>query len=130
MHFLGKQFICDFIIKQSLWKHLLCGMPLSWKPLKLLLKMLSGTFKRTCTTDRAAPKQSSIPLNKLPLNLKVSLQDPDSNGKRDAIVAFKDSQAVMDIFSQIPKASCTYAVEINPSVKSVCIVSSFLQFVV
>ena len=62
--------------------------------------------------------------------MKVSLQDPDSNGKRDAVVEFKDSQAVMEIFSQIPKASCTYAVEINPPVKSVSIISSFnnLQF--
>ena len=62
--------------------------------------------------------------------MKVSLQDPDSNGKRDAVVEFKDSQAVMEIFSQIPKASCTYAVEINPPIKSVSIISSFnnLQF--
>ena len=62
--------------------------------------------------------------------MKVSLQDPDSNGKRDAVVEFKDSQAVMEIFSQIPKASCSYAVEINPPIKSVSIISSFnnLQF--
>ena len=62
--------------------------------------------------------------------MKVSLQDPDSNGKRDAVVEFKDSQAVMEIFSQIPKAYCTYAVEINPPVKSVSIISYFsnLQF--
>jgi hypothetical protein len=62
--------------------------------------------------------------------VKVSLQDPDSNGKRDAVVEFKDSQAVMEIFSQIPKAYCTYAVEINPPVKSVSIISYFsnLQF--
>ena len=57
--------------------------------------------------------------------MKVSLQDPDSNGKRDAVVEFKDSQAVMEIFSQIPTAFCTYAVEINPPVPSVSIISYF-----
>ena len=65
----------------------------------------------------------TITPNKLPFEIvKVSLQNPDSNGKRDAVVEFKDSKAVMEIFSQIPKASCTYAVEINPPVKSVSII--------
>ena len=74
-----------------------------------------------------------IPPNKLPFEIvKVKLQTPDSNGKRDAVVEFKDSQAVMEIFSQIPRASCTYAVEINPPVKckSVSIILIFFQFAV
>ena len=59
--------------------------------------------------------------------MKVTLQDPDTNGKRDAVVCFKDSQAVMEIFSQIPTAFCTYAVEINPPLPSVRIISYFFN---
>ena len=57
--------------------------------------------------------------------MKVTLEEPDTTGKRDAVVCFKDSQAVMEIFSQIPTAFCTYAVEINPPIPSVSIISYF-----
>ena len=57
--------------------------------------------------------------------MKVTLEEPDTTGKRDAVVCFKDSQAVMEIFSQIPTAFCTYAVEIKPSIPSVSIISYF-----
>ena len=52
-------------------------------------------------------------------NINVILQELDSDGSRDVEVKFKDSKAVEDIFSQIPDATCTYAVEITPHVKEV-----------
>ena len=71
----------------------------------------------------------TIPPNKLPFEIvKVTLQEPDTNGKRDAVVCFKDSHAVMEIFSQIPTAVCTYAVEINPRIPSVSVISYFSKF--
>merc|ERR1719400_219825 len=88
------------------------------KDTKLLLDLLAASsgigpcLKLLCLFDKSLQQKAQVE------NVKVSLQDPDSNGKRDAVVEFKDSQAVMEIFSQIPKASCTYAVEINPPVKS------------
>ena len=67
-----------------------------------------------------------IPPNKLPFEImKVTLEEPDTTGKRDAVVCFKDSQAVKEIFSKIPTAFCTYAVEIKPSIPSVSIISYF-----
>ena len=57
--------------------------------------------------------------------MKVTLEEPDTTGKRDAVVCFKDSQAVKEIFSKIPTAFCTYAVEIKPSIPSVSIISYF-----
>jgi len=88
------------------------------KDTKLLLDLLAASsgigpcLKLLCFFDKSLQQKAQVE------NVKVSLQDPDSNGKRDAVVEFKDSKAVMEIFSQIPKASCTYAVEINPPVKS------------
>ena len=85
MHFLGKQLICDFIIEQSLWKHLLCGMPLSWKPLKLLMKMLSGTFKRTCTTDLRTLCTNWVPCEQFSTPLNI-LSFNEINTKRCAFI--------------------------------------------
>jgi len=88
------------------------------KDTKLLLDLLAASsgigpcLKLLCFFDKSLQQKAQVD------NVKVTLQEPDSNGKRDAVVCFKDSKAVMDIFSQIPKASCTYAVEINPIVKS------------
>ena len=56
--------------------------------------------------------------------MNIFLQDPDSDGKRDVIVEFNDSKAVKDIFCQIPKALCTYSIEITPPVESVRINNS------
>ena len=52
-------------------------------------------------------------------NLQVILQDSDSDGRKDVIVEFNDAKAVVETFSHISNASCNYAVEITPSLKSV-----------
>merc|ERR1719464_1825849 len=69
-------------------------------------------LKLLCIFDKSLQQNSQVE------NVVVTLQEPDTNGKRDAVVCFKDSKAVMEIFSQIPTAFCTYAVEISPSIPS------------
>jgi len=85
---------------------------------QLLLDLLTASsgigpcLKLLCLFDKSLQQRAQVE------NVGVTLQEPDTNGKRDAVVCFKDSQAVMEIFSQIPTAFCTYAVEINPSIPS------------
>jgi len=85
---------------------------------QLLLDLLTASsgigpcLKLLCLFDKSLQQRAQVE------NVGVTLQEPDTNGKRDAVVCFKDSQAVMEIFSQIPTAFCTYAVEISPSIPS------------
>merc|ERR1711971_231953 len=85
---------------------------------QLLLDLLTASsgigpcLKLLCLFDKSLQQRAQVE------NVEVTLQEPDTNGKRDAVVCFKDSQAVMEIFSQIPTAFCTYAVEISPSIPS------------
>ena len=51
--------------------------------------------------------------------LTANWQKIGSEGKSNLIVEFKNSQAVMEIFSKIPGAACTYVVEITPLVVEV-----------
>ena len=51
--------------------------------------------------------------------LTVNWQKTGSEGKSDLIVEFKNSKAVMEIFSKIPGAACSYVVEITPPVEEV-----------
>ena len=51
--------------------------------------------------------------------LTANWQKIGSEGKSNLIVEFKNSQAVMEIFSKIPGAACTYVVEITPPVEEV-----------
>merc|ERR1740129_959530 len=85
---------------------------------QLLLDLLTASsgigpcLKLLCLFDKSLQQRAQVE------NVGVTLEEPDTTGKRDAVVCFKDSQAVMEIFSQIPTAFCTYAVEINPSIPS------------
>merc|ERR1719464_1869023 len=85
---------------------------------QLLLDLLTASsgigpcLKLLCLFDKSLQQRAQVE------NVVVTLQEPDTNGKRDAVVCFKDSHAVMEIFSQIPTAVCTYAVEINPRIPS------------
>ena len=51
--------------------------------------------------------------------LTANWQKIGSEGKSNLVVEFKNSQAVMEIFSKIPGAACTYVVEITPLVVEV-----------
>ena len=51
--------------------------------------------------------------------LTANWQKTGSEGKSDLVVEFKNSKAVMVIFSKIPGAACTYVVEITPLVVEV-----------
>ena len=51
--------------------------------------------------------------------LTANWQKTGSEGKSDLVVEFKNSKAVMKIFSKIPGAACTYVVEITPPVEEV-----------
>ena len=51
--------------------------------------------------------------------LTVNWQKTGSEGKSDLIVEFKNSKAVIEIFSKMPGAACTYVVEITPPVEEV-----------
>ena len=51
--------------------------------------------------------------------LTANWQKTGSEGKSDLVVEFKNSKAVMEIFSKIPGAACTYVVEITPLVEEV-----------
>lgn len=88
------------------------------KDTKLLLDLLAETsgigpcLKLLCLFEKSLQQKAQVE------NINVILQEPDSDGCRNVVVEFNDSKAVVDIFSQIPDASCTYAVEITPLVKS------------
>merc|ERR1719464_66496 len=85
---------------------------------QLLLDLLTASsgigpcLKLLCLFDKSLQQRAQVE------NVGVTLEEPDTTGKRDAVVCFKDSKAVTEIFSQIPTAFCTYAVEINPSIPS------------
>ena len=51
--------------------------------------------------------------------LTANWQKTGSEGKSDLVVEFKNSKAVMEIFSKIPGAACAYVVEITPPVEEV-----------
>ena len=51
--------------------------------------------------------------------LTANWQKTGSEGKSDLVVEFKNSKAVVEIFSKIPGAACTYVVEITPQVVEV-----------
>ena len=51
--------------------------------------------------------------------MTANWQKIGSEGKSNLVVEFKNSQAVMEIFSKIPGAACTYVVEITPLVVEV-----------
>ena len=94
------------------------------KDTKLLLDLLAATsgigpcLKLLCLFEKSLQQNAQVG------NVNVILQEPDSDGHRDVVVEFKDSKAVVEIFSRIPNVFCTYAVEITPPVKSVRISSS------
>jgi hypothetical protein len=81
-----------------------------------LLEMNTGIapcLKFLCLFDKSLQKNAKIE------DLSVKWQSADSEGKSDLEVEFKNSRAVVDIFSKIPKASCTYVVEITPEIETV-----------
>ena len=94
----------------------LYGIYYSNKDTKLLLDLLaecSGIgpcLKLLCLLDKSLLENAKCNY------MNTFLQDPDSDGCRDVIVEFNDSKAVKDIFCQIPKALCTYSLEISPPV--------------
>jgi len=96
----------------------LYGIYYSNKDTKLLLDLLaecSGIgpcLKLLCLLDKSLLENAKCNY------MNTFLQDPDSEGCRDVIVEFNDSKAVKDIFCQIPKALCTYSLEISPPVES------------
>ena len=51
--------------------------------------------------------------------LTANWQKIGSKVKSNLVVEFKNSKAVMEIFSKIPGAACTYVVEITPLVEEV-----------
>jgi len=80
-----------------------------------LLEMNTGIapcLKFLCLFDKSLQKNAKIE------DLSVQWQSADSEGKSDIEVEFKNSRAVSDIFSKIPKASCTYVVEITPEIET------------
>lgn len=80
-----------------------------------LLEMNTGIapcLKFLCLFDKSLQKNAKIE------DLSVKWQSADSEGKSDLEVEFKNSRAVVDIFSKIPKASCTYVVEITPEIET------------
>ena len=81
-----------------------------------LLEMNTGIgpcLKFLCLFDKGLQKNAKIE------DLSVKWQTADSEGKSEIEVEFKNSRAVKDIFSKIPKASCTYVVEITPKIETV-----------
>ena len=81
-----------------------------------LLEMNTGIgpcLKFLCLFDKGLQKNAKIE------DLTAIWQIADSEGKCDLEVEFKNSRAVADIFSKIPKASCAYVVEITPEIETV-----------
>ena len=81
-----------------------------------LLEMNTGIgpcLKFLCLFDKGLQKNAKIE------DLSVKWQTADSEGKSEIEVEFKNSRAVADIFSKIPKTSCTYVVEITPKIETV-----------
>ena len=74
---------------------------------------IAPCLKFLCLFDKSLQKNAKIE------DLSVQWQSADSEGKSNLEVEFKNSRAVSDIFSKIPKASCTYVVEINPEIETV-----------
>ena len=89
------------------------------KRIRLLLDLMSACLgigpclKLFCFVDKDLYLDAQVE------NLKIILQDSDSDGCKDVIVEFNDAKAVVEIFSHFSKTLCNYAVEITPSLKSV-----------
>ena len=86
---------------------------------KLLLDILALNFgvapclKFLCIFDKKLQNTAKVE------QLTANWQKIGSEGKSNLVVEFKNSQAVMEIFSKIPGAACTYVVEITPPVEEV-----------
>jgi len=84
---------------------------------KLLLDILALNFgvapclKFLCIFDKNLQNTAKVE------QLTANWQKTGSEGKSDLVVEFKNSKAVMEIFSKIPGVACTYVVEITPPVE-------------
>jgi len=84
---------------------------------KLLLDILALNFgvapclKFLCIFDKNLQNTAKVE------QLTANWQKTGSEGKSDLVIEFKNSKAVMEIFSKIPGAACTYVVEITPPVE-------------
>ena len=70
-------------------------------------------MKFLCIFDRNLQNTAKVE------QLTANWQKIGSKVKSNLVVEFKNSKAVMEIFSKIPGAACTYVVEITPPVEEV-----------
>ena len=91
---------------------------------KLLLDILALNFgvapclKYLCIFDKNL--QNTAKVEQLTANWQIT----GSEGKFDLVVEFKNSKAVIEIFSKIPGAACAYIVEITSPVEEVSTMST------